>query len=123
MSGGIYIPGMEMPEKCISCKLIRRCGENDLDYVCMPARIYVEDLTNAYKPRPDYCPLIPVPDHTPSYEDLLKAAKAMHTWIFLNSFDEQKAYDECHLSDEMNIALGYGGQFELRTTSPKEDEV
>lgn len=59
----IYIKGMEMPDKCIKCKLMRRCGENDLDYVCMPARIYVEDLTNAYKPRPDYCPLVPVPDH------------------------------------------------------------
>ena len=38
--------------------------------------------------------------------DLLKAAKAMHTWIFLHTGDEQKAYDECHLSDEMNAALG-----------------
>ena len=44
-------------------------------------------------------------------EELLKAAKAMHTWIFLNSFDEQAAYDECGLTDEMNVALGYGGQF------------
>ena len=44
-------------------------------------------------------------------EDLLKAAKAMHTWIFLNSVDEQDAYDECGLTDEMNMVLGYGGQF------------
>ena len=44
-------------------------------------------------------------------EELMKAAKAMHTWIFLNTGDEQKAYDECGLSDEMNAALGYGGQF------------
>lgn len=48
-------------------------------------------------------------------EDLLKAAKAMHTWIFLNSGDEQAAYDECGLSDEMNVALGYGGQFVAET--------
>ena len=46
-------------------------------------------------------------------EELLRAAKKMHTWIFLNTGDEQKAYDECGLSDEMNAALGYGGQFFL----------
>lgn len=44
-------------------------------------------------------------------EELIKAASAMHTWIFLHSGDEQAAYDECGLSDEMNVALGYGGQF------------
>ena len=43
-------------------------------------------------------------------EELLKAAKSMHTWIFLNSADEQAAYDECGLTNEMNVALGYGGQ-------------
>ena len=52
-------------------------------------------------------------------EELLKSAKAMHTWIFLNSVDEQDAYDECGLSDEMNVALGYGGQFVAE--SPKEE--
>ncbi len=60
---GVYIKGIEMPTKCIECRLMRRCGKDDLDYVCMPARVYVEDLTNAYKPRPDYCPLIEVPPH------------------------------------------------------------
>lgn len=50
-------------------------------------------------------------------EELLKAAKAMHIWIFLNSGDEQAAYDECGLSDEINAALGYGGQF---VAVPKE---
>ena len=54
-----------------------------------------------------------------SIEELLKAAKSMHTWIFLNSGDEQDAYDECGLSDEMNAALGYGGQFVVET--PKEE--
>lgn len=52
-------------------------------------------------------------------EELLKAAKAMHTWIFLNSLDEQAAYDECGLTDEMNAALGYGGQFVAEL--PKEE--
>ena len=53
------------------------------------------------------------------YEELLRAAKKMHTWIFLNTGDEQKAYDECGLSDEMNAALGYGGQFKI--VVPKEE--
>lgn len=59
----ILIKGMEMPSKCIECRLMRRCGKDDLDYVCMPASVYVEDLTNAYKPRPEYCPLVPIPSH------------------------------------------------------------
>ena len=52
-------------------------------------------------------------------EELLRAAKKMHTWIFLNTGDEQKAYDECGLSDEMNAALGYGGRLEI--VVPKEE--
>ena len=51
-------------------------------------------------------------------EELLKAAKAMHTWIFLNTGDEQAAYDECGLTDEMNAMLGYDGQ--LIVELPKE---
>lgn len=49
-------------------------------------------------------------------EELLKAAKSMHTWIFLNSGDEQAAYDKCGLTDEMNVALGYSGQFIVEQT-------
>lgn len=52
-------------------------------------------------------------------DELLKAAKAMHTWIFLNTGDEQAAYDDCGLSDELNAALGYGGQFVMEP--PKEE--
>lgn len=52
-------------------------------------------------------------------EELLKAAKAMHTWIFLNTGDEQAAYDECGLTDEMNAALGYGGRYVAEP--PKEE--
>lgn len=51
---------------------------------------------------------------TISYDELLKAAKAMHLWIFLHTGDEQKAYDECGLTDEMNAMLGYGGEIEAR---------
>lgn len=52
-------------------------------------------------------------------EELLKVASAMHTWIFLHTGDEQAAYDECGLTDEMNAELGYGGQFVVET--PKEE--
>ena len=51
------------------------------------------------------------------YKELLKAAHSMHKWIFLNSFDEQKAYDECGLTPEMNALLGYGGQFIVQATN------
>jgi len=46
-----------------------------------------------------------------AYRELLKAARKMHCWIFLNTADELDAYDECGLTDEMNALLGYGGQF------------
>ena len=49
-------------------------------------------------------------DAADAMEQLLKVAKKMHLWIFLHSGDEQEAYDWCGLSDEMNTALGYGGQ-------------
>lgn len=52
-------------------------------------------------------------------EELLKAAKAMHTWAFLNSWNTQAAYDECWLTDKINVALGYGGQFVVEP--PKEE--
>lgn len=47
-------------------------------------------------------------------EELFRVAKKMHLWIFLHSGDEQEAYDWCGLSDEMNAALGYSGQFEVK---------
>lgn len=79
---GVYIKGMKMPSKCIECKLMRRCGKDDLDYVCMPARVYVEDLTNAYKLRPEYCPLIELPEEHGDLidRDKLRKKKWTITW-------------------------------------------
>ena len=51
-------------------------------------------------------------------EKLLKVASAMHTLIFLHTGDEQAAYDECGLTDEMNAELGYSGQYVIEP--PKE---
>lgn len=53
------------------------------------------------------------------YEHLLKIARKMHTWIFLNTGDEQAVYDEIGFSNEDNVLLGYGGQIEL-TVEEKE---
>lgn len=53
------------------------------------------------------------------YDEVLKAAKQMHAWIFLNTGDEQKVYAECGLTDEMNAALGYCGQYVAEL--PKEE--
>lgn len=45
--------------------------------------------------------------------ELLRAASAMHTWIFFNTEDEEAAYADCGLSPEMNAALGSMGGFEM----------
>ena len=56
----------------------------------------------------------------PSYDELLKAARAMHTWIFLHSGNEKLAYKACGLSDEMNAFLGYLGS--LTITVPADEK-
>ncbi len=43
-------------------------------------------------------------------ERLTTIAKKMHSWIFTNSYDEEKAYAECGLTDEENTLLGYCGK-------------
>ena len=44
----------------------------------------------------------------------------MHLWIFLNTGDEQKVYDEIGLTDEENAMLGYGGQYRV---GDKDDAI
>ena len=56
-----------------------------------------------------------------TYRELLKAARKMHRWIFLNTVDELEAYDECCLTDEMNALLGYGGQFTVKMHGGADD--
>lgn len=56
----------------------------------------------------------PIKEAADAIEELLKAAKAMHTWIYLYTGDEQAAYDECGLSDEMNTLLWYGGKMTIK---------
>ena len=40
------------------------------------------------------------------YERLLKIAKKMHLWIFLNTGNEFEVYKELGLTDEENFILG-----------------
>ena len=56
-----------------------------------------------------------------SYKRLLKLAKKMHTWIFLNTGDEQKVYDELGITEEENYVFGYGGKIEVPYEAPKEE--
>ena len=44
---------------------------------------------------------------------LLRIARKMHLWIFLNSGDEEAVYNELGLTDEDNEMLGYGGKIVL----------
>ena len=55
------------------------------------------------------------------YDELLKAAKRMHTWIFLNTMDEQEVYDECGLTPEMNALLGSIGTIRVPVEEPEEE--
>lgn len=54
-------------------------------------------------------------------ERLLKIAKAMHTWIFLHTGNEEKAYEECGLTDEENALLGYCGKLEFEVGDDQDD--
>lgn len=44
------------------------------------------------------------------YDHLLHLAKAMHTWIFLSTVDEQAVYDWLGFTDEDNALLGTIGR-------------
>ena len=55
----VYIKGMEMPTSCFECKL--------LDYTdTYKCRVRFESLAREHGiniSRPDWCPLVPVPEH------------------------------------------------------------
>lgn len=55
------------------------------------------------------------------YDHLLHLAKAMHTWIFLNTFDEQAVYDKLGFTDEDNALLGSIGRPMVIGTVKRED--
>lgn len=51
------------------------------------------------------------------YNRLLQIAHKMHLWIFLNSIDEQKVYDELGLTEEENYILGSFGKIIIETNN------
>ena len=55
------------------------------------------------------------------YDHLLHLAKAMHTWIFLNTCDEQAVYDKLGFTDEDNALLGSIGRPMVIGTVKQED--
>lgn len=61
-------------------------------------------------------------DAADAIEELLRIGAKMHTWIFLNTADEQAAYDEIGLTDEQNALFGYSGQMILKAVPPQEVE-
>lgn len=56
-----------------------------------------------------------------AYDHLLHLAKAMHTWIFLNTVDEQAVYDKLGFMDEDNALLGSIGRPMVIGTVKRED--
>ncbi len=55
---GVYIKGMEMPESCYDCDFT-----NDGFYLCKAAHLYKQLENDCEERRPDWCPLIEVPQH------------------------------------------------------------
>lgn len=53
-------------------------------------------------------------------ERLLHIAKKMHTYIFLNTDNEQEVYDKLGLTEEENIMLGYSGQIIIKSGADNE---
>ena len=58
---GIYIPNMEMPTRCFACSMCDMgcCGISKGPYI----EYRDVDIELAMNARPDWCPLVPVPDH------------------------------------------------------------
>ena len=58
---GIYIPDMQMPTRCFACPMC------DTDCCGISKGPYIEyrdvDIDVAMNGRPDWCPLVAVPDH------------------------------------------------------------
>ena len=112
----ILIRGMEMPKSCFDCDCAEIYGDGY--FHCNRIGETFEEDDFRMTRHPD-CPLIEVPI---DYNELLKAAQAMHTWIFLHSGNEKLAYKACGLSDEMDALLGYSGSYTVTISADKDGE-
>ena len=111
----VLIKNMEMPKEGFIEIIIRDDGT-----VQQTGQSYRIDGTDYYTPYVGEMPTMFEAVSVPSYDELLKAAQAMHTWIFLHSGNEELAYKACGLSDEMNAFLGYSGSLTL--TVPADEK-
>ncbi len=112
----VLIKDMEMPKEGFIEIIIRDEGT-----VQQTGQSYRIDGTDYYTPYVGEMPTMFEAVEIPcDYDELLKAARAMHTWIFLHSGDENMAYKACGLSDEMNAFLGYSGPYDVTIPADKE---
>ena len=81
-----------------------RCGECPYDGACLN-RLKADALELAK-----------------DYGHVLSMAKKMHTWIFLNTADEFKVYDELGFTDEDNALLGSIGRPMVIAAGRVEDD-
>ena len=55
---GVYVKGMYMPPSCYFCPMT-----NDGLYLCKANNPYQQLEDDCEERRPDWCPLVPVPEH------------------------------------------------------------
>ena len=60
---GIYIPGMEMPVSCCECFAFKSNASGNLFCKAKCVAFGREDAEWLPKKTPNWCPLVPVPDH------------------------------------------------------------
>ena len=86
----VYIKGMEMPFCCLVCPC---SGENEIEseYVCEAAGCREITEENKINHRPDWCPLIPVPDHG----RLIDADALLAT--------ERETFEDYHISEATTV--------------------
>lgn len=113
----VLIKDLEMPKEGFIEIIIRDDGT-----VQQTGQSYRIDGTDYYTPYVGEMPTIFEAIEIPcDYDELLKAARAMHTWIFLCSRDEKMIYKMCGLSDEMNALLGYSGSLTLTVPADEKE--
>lgn len=88
---GIYIPNMQLPNRCEDCFCYRHNAEYDYAY-CNISSVKVLGHGNA---RLNHCPLIPVPDHGRLGDlDLVKAMIQEYIEEYGSTKDENGYYGE-----------------------------
>ena len=81
----VYIPGMEMPTTCIECFAFKSNASGQL--FCKAKRIAFgkDDAEWLPKRTPNWCPLVPVPDHKGPLVDALEVINTFpEEFIFTN---------------------------------------